>query len=191
MKPVYTILNILLCIILFWSVVKYGAQICEGYSNINSSKYSHTVNLPLTDTTSCGNFCGPQSQCVKTREQCTSDIDCKGCIEGFKGYDGAGKLGQSLTYSPLTTGYDNHSADFAEIDINAEIKKPYKGVDMWEDSFNRGIYLYNKKRESYDKYNQIKYLVSLEERNPNYPLKVSMTGTFYETTPPASNSGGF
>ena len=44
----------------------------------NSPKNSHNVDV-VNNEYSCSNFCGPQSQCAITREQCTSDVDCQGC----------------------------------------------------------------------------------------------------------------
>ena len=120
----YTIIYTLFCLFLFWSVIKYGVKVHECFSS-NSPLYSHTVNLPITDPVDCKNFCGPNAKCLITNEQCTSDIDCYGCTPSSKPnienppmpYDAAGKLGQNqgLQYSPLTTGYDKHSADFAQI----------------------------------------------------------------------------
>lgn len=230
----YTIIYTLICLFLFWLVVKYGAKVClrEGltefekysykiipypkdavinYNDVNSPLYSHTVNLPINDPVSCKNFCGPQSQCAITREQCTSDIDCQGCNPGPKPqsecitkevepYDATGKLGQNLglQYSPLTTGYNNHNADFAEIypgSKDVQIMKPYLGLDLWTNSFNKGLELYNKKRESAEKYSQgvsnaipLASKYKLPDLAPKYPLSYSATGQFYETTPPASNA---
>lgn len=247
----YTIIYTLICLFLFWLIIKYGTITCnsftslqktvEGitnisdtltdldsyskkivpypkdalidYNNINSPLYSKTVNLPINDPVSCKNFCGPKSQCVLTREQCTSDIDCKGCNPGptpkssciskeVSPYDGAGKLGQNqgLQYSQLTTGFNNHNADFAQVyegSKDLELKRKYEGVDLWTDSFNVGLELYNKKRQIADKYaNGISNAIPLAnsskisqtEYEPKYPLSISATGLFYETTPPASNA---
>lgn len=234
----YTIIYTLICLFLFWLVVKYGTKVCEktclregltefekysykiipypkdaviNYNDVNSPLYSHTVNLPINDPVSCKNFCGPQSQCAITREQCTSDIDCQGCNPGPKPqskcitkevepYDATGKLGQNigLQYSPLTTGYNNHNTDFAEIypgSKDVQIMKPYLGLDLWSNSFNKGLELYNKKRESAEKYSQgVSNAIPLASKHklpdlaPKYPLSYSATGQFYETTPPASNS---
>ena len=197
---------------------KYSQQVIPfpenariNYNNTNSSEYSHTVNLPINDPVSCKNFCGPNAKCLLTKEQCTSDIDCQGCNPGptnqtvcqtkeVDPYDGAGKLGQNqgLQYSPLTTGYNNHNVNFAQIYPNskdAQINRPYEGLDQWTDSFNKGLELYNKKRSIADKYNfgsdtttdtnPDTYMTSFETK---YPTTVSATGLFYETTPPASNS---
>jgi len=192
-------------------MVPYPKDTVINYNDINSPLYSHTVNLPLNNPISCQNFCGPKSQCLLTREQCTTDIDCYGCKNLTKKqsecitkevmpYDAAGKLGQNLglQYSPLTTGYDKHNADFAQIyegSKDSQLKMPYKGLDTWTDSFNKGLELYNKKRESADKYSEgISNAVSLNNKmnslvyNSKYPMTVSLTGQFYETTPPASNA---
>jgi len=197
-------------------VIPYPKDAVINYNDINSPLYSHTVNLPINDTTSCQNFCGPKSQCAITREQCTSDIDCYGCNPGPKPltncitmdvepynimpYDATGKLGQNqgLQYSSLTTGYNNHNMDFAEAyegSKDAQIKVPYQGVDLWTKSFNEGLHLYNKKRETADKYSEglsnAIHLASdtkMPYYEPKYPLTLSATGQFYETTPPASNS---
>jgi hypothetical protein len=192
-------------------IIPYPKDAVINYNDTNSPLYSHTVNLPLTDTLSCKNFCGPQAQCAITREQCTSDIDCYGCNPGPKPldacrtqdvepYDDAGKLGQNmgLQYSPLTTGYQNHNIDFEEAypgSKNAELTTPYQGLDLWTKSFNEGLRLYNKRQESADEYAEgISNAIPLASKSPmphyeaKYPMTVSATGQFYETTPPASNS---
>ena len=79
---------------------------------------SHTVDLPLTTTYSCRNFCGPNSRCSITGQQCTADIDCPGCQPyspplpknkdgNVPGDNDAGKLTLGVTpqYSSLTSGY--------------------------------------------------------------------------------------
>ena len=146
-------------------IVPYPKDAEINYNDLNSPLYSHTVNLPINDPVSCKNFCGPKAQCAITREQCTADIDCQGCNPGptkkttcdskdVEPYDATGKLGQNLQYSPLTTGYNNHVADFEEVypgSKNAQLKRTYEGVDLWTDSFNKGLEFYNKKRESYDR----------------------------------------
>ena len=209
----YTLTYTLFCLFLFWLIikygVKYGVKVRECFSS-NSPLYSHTVNLPINDPIDCKNFCGPNAKCLITNEQCTSDIDCYGCTPNKKfrqklendvtPYDAAGKLGQNqgLQYSPLTTGYDNHNADFAQIYENSkdsQIIRPYEGLDIWSDSFNKGLELYNKKRESADKYSEgisnaipIASNIPIKNNEPKYPMTISATGLFYETTPPASNS---
>ena len=230
----YTLLYLLVCIVLFWGIIKYGSYVCnypklEGltnfdkysqmvvpypsnalidYNNLNLSEYSHTVNMPIVNGDTCKNFCGPQAQCALTRGQCTSDVDCPGCNPGVTpqsecvskevpGYDATGKLGynQSLQYSSLTTGYNNHNADFAQIypdSKDAKLTRPYEGVDTWEKSFNKGLELYNKRQTINDKYindqMDFGFLGKKTYYEPKYPLTISPTSLFYETTPPASNA---
>lgn len=238
MSPISLFLSILFCIILFllllvWgneiiknhllckkegladyagaSVVPYPKDAIIDYNNMNSPLYSHNVNLPLNDTLTCHNFCGPINQCAITREQCTSDVDCFGCNHGLtlekpceeadiEPYDDAGKLGQNLgiTYSALTHDYNNHNRDFAEAypgSRYSNIQKPYKGVDNWGRAFNKGIQYYNKTRESNEKYGEginkvIRDKTSLNwlENQLSYPTQISATGEFYETTAPAANT---
>ena len=238
----YTIIYTIICVFLFWIIIKYGTNVLnnfclttslkEGltdfekysqkivpypkdavinYNDINSDLYSHTVNLPINDPVSCKNFCGPNAKCLLTGEQCTSDIDCYGCNPGptpqndcitkeVAPYDAAGKLGQNLglQYSSLTTGYDKHNADFAQIydgSKDAQLTVPYQGLDIWSDSFNNGLELYNKRRKSADEYSEgISSAIPLATKSKlpyyeaKYPMTVSLTGQFYETTPPASNA---
>jgi hypothetical protein len=114
-------------------------------------------------------------------------------------YDDGGKLtqNQGLHYSSLTTGYDKHKMDFAEASPgseNAVLQQPYLGEDRWMKSFNEGLALYNKKRQSHDDYNEGRFQGGLSQGIdtsnfvPTYPTTVSATGLFYETTPPAANS---
>ena len=192
-------------------IIPYPKDAVINYNDINSPLYSHNVNLPINDTISCKNFCGPKSQCLITREQCTSDIDCYGCNPGPKPqstcitkdvmpYDAAGKLGQNqgLQYSPLTTGYSNHNVNFAQIysgSKDAQLTVPYQGLDMWTDSFNKGLELYNRTRKSAEKYSEgVSNAIPLASNSklsyyePKYPMTASLTGQFFQTTPPASNS---
>ena len=196
-------------------IIPYPKDAVINYNDINSPLYSRNVNMPINDPISCKNFCGPNAQCLLTREQCTSDIDCQGCNPGptpqdtcitkeVSPYDATGKLGQNqgLQYSPLTTGYNNHNADFAEIyegSKDNQIKKPYQGLDLWTDSFNKGLQLYNRKRKIADKYSE-GVSQQIEDDEPDmtpskinfyemrYPMRISATGLFYETTPPPSNA---
>jgi len=182
----YTILYVLLCLFLFWIVITYGKMenfnnrihpigypknALINYKDINSPLYSHNVNLPINDPISCKNFCGPKAQCLITREQCTSDVDCKGCNRIHPvGY------------------YINNFSEIYPSSENSQIKRPYEGVDLWQDSFNKGLELYNKKRETVDKYSNDLTAFNSSDYEVKYPMTISATGLFYETTPPASNS---
>lgn len=182
----YTIIYVLLCLFLFGILIKYSNSKPENFNNrsigypknalinykdLNSPLYSHTVNLPINDPISCKNFCGPKAKCLITREQCTSDVDCKGCNRIHPvGY------------------YINNFAEIYPGSKNSQIKRPYEGVDLWQDSFNKGLELYNKKRDAVDKYSNNRTAFNSSEYEVKYPMTISAAGLFYETTPPASNS---
>ena len=109
---------------------------------------------------------------------------------------------QGLQYSSLTTGYNKHNADFAQIYEGSkenQLTRSYEGVDLWTDTFNKGLELYNRKRKSSDKYSEgVSQQIEDESSNKSgsqmnynemkYPMTISATGLFYETTPPASNA---
>jgi hypothetical protein len=165
----------------------------------NSPAYSHTVSLPIVEPISCKNFCGPTGKCVKTGEQCLADIDCYGCNPGptpqskcetksVPGYEDSGKLSvnKGLNYSELTKnlmkGFQNDFAEAKPGSYNTEIGRPYRGLDNWEKTFNDGLQLYNKNQE----YNNPLTLFE-KDIQPAYPVQLSITGLFYETTPLPGN----
>jgi len=61
----------------------------------------------------CGNWCGPKSQCLLSREQCSSDVDCKGC--------------QDLT--ALNNYYGDSTTDIGQSYMNKSIKDIPKGAN--------------------------------------------------------------
>jgi hypothetical protein len=170
-------------------IIPFPKNSLINYNNLNSPQYSHTVNLSINDPITCKNFCGPKSQCLLTRNQCTSDIDCPGCLLQSKKmptqprtnidpYEASGKIGQQgLTYSSYINSFNGHKFDQEEAfpgSINNKIIRPYQGIDRWESTFNEGLKIYNKKMGSY-------------LGQPEYPMTETTTGLFYNTTPPASN----
>lgn len=46
--------------------------------NVNYT-HSNNIDMPPFSKYTCRNWCGPNSQCLFSREQCFSDVDCKGC----------------------------------------------------------------------------------------------------------------
>ena len=74
----------LVVVLLFTAILKFyraTSQKREYFNNYQRSQaYSHTVDLPINTTFSCENMCGPTAVCSITGEQCTSDIDCHGCL---------------------------------------------------------------------------------------------------------------
>ena len=156
------------------------------------SSISHTVNLPLTTTYSCQNFCGPNAKCAITGQQCFADIDCLGCKpyspqdyspqekkakECVPGNDDAGKLTSGVTpqYSSLTSGYGTKEKIITKNMYDRPAQANF-GVDTWSKSFNEGQILFNKRYKP----NQLQYM-------PNYPPMYSITGEFIGDGPLPSN----
>ena len=152
-----------------------------------SSQTSHTVDLPLNTKYSCQNFCGPTARCAITGQQCFTDIDCPGCQpyspplsktkDCIPGNNDAGKLtvGVTPTYSPLTTGYGTREKIITK-DMYARPSQPNFGVNTWQQSFNEGQELFNKRYKP----NQLEYM-------PSYPPMYSITGEFIGDGPLPSN----
>jgi len=190
-------------------VIPYPKDAVINLNDKNSPLYSHTVNLPFNSPYSCQNFCGPQAQCAITRDQCSTDIDCPGCQppENPRGpcktkdvppYDPS-DLNQGLQYSDVLTTDNGRYKDYAEASpgsLSSTLQQPYLGLDLWTPSFNKGLQLYNKSRETHDKYSQGVFQGGAQQGipftkadfTPQYPTTVSATGQFYETTPPAANT---
>jgi len=177
-----------------YSVVPFPKDAVINFNDINSPLYSHNVNLPINDSVSCKNFCGPNSQCSITREQCTSDIDCQGCqpqnkpvnqclTEEVTPYEDSGKLGPGVSYSSFTKNYGSNYDEVYPGSKDSQLKRTYKGIDLWTPSFNKGLELYNKKETIMNAPND-------DEKQflPNYPETITATGLFYNTGPSASNT---
>ena len=160
------------------------SYIAESYDGSTS----HSVDLPLTTKYSCKNFCGPQSRCSITGQQCSADIDCPGCQpysqslsksgEPIPGDNDAGKLTIGVTpqYSSLTSGYGTKE----KIITNNMFSKPVMpnlGGNMWFSQFKEDQDLFDKR-----------YKPGYVQYMPNYPNRYSLTGQFIEDGPFASNS---
>ena len=160
-----------------------------------TSETSHNVNLPLTTTTSCSNFCGPQSLCAKTRDQCTSDVDCPGCQPvvpatdksygpDIRGQNDAGKLGYfSPQYSTLTTDIGTQASFYypasaiAPGSKTAQVAIANLGTGLTV-AGKEGQRLFNLKNA---------YLRKQEtglEFEPKYPARESATGLFVDKDAP-------
>ena len=205
-KKQYTILFLaFISFILYVSLFKwfdflikkgYVVEHFETYTNptidTGSPKTSHTVNLPLTTTYSCKNFCGPTARCSITGQQCTADIDCPGCqpyvpplpasrISCVPGENDAGKLTLGVTpkYSTLTTDIGTQAAFFEPDGYNKNNSSPQAnfGVNVWRSSFDESNNMFSKR-----------YTPSGLQFMPNYPKRVSVTGEFVENGPLASNA---
>lgn len=185
----FPILALILLYVIF-KMINYLAinkYIIECFTNKESDKTSHTVDLPLTNTTSCQNFCGPNARCAITGQQCFTDIDCPGCQpksnQSSQGSDcvpasnDAGKLtvGVTPTYSPLTNGYGTKERIITD-DMYGKPAEANFGVNTWRKSFDEGQELFNRRYKP----NQLQYM-------PQYQQMYSLTGEFINDGPLPSN----
>jgi hypothetical protein len=173
-----------------------------------SPETSHNVDLPLNTTYSCSNMCGPLSRCAITGEQCTSDVDCYGCVknddesEGFAGLEGfeglkgkdvdidvvgqnhSGKLTSAVpSYSTLTSDIGSKSRFYNNgLDKFSPVPQANFGENMWKPISDIGLDLYKKSRDwEKDAYpEKFQFL-------PKYPSRATTTGLFSNDEPLAAN----
>jgi hypothetical protein len=188
-------ISIVLLYLVFKTIDYLSAEgyIVECFTNgpvQESSNTTHTVDLPLTNTLSCKNFCSPTSRCAITGQQCFTDIDCPGCQPStpfskknknnqgcVPGDNDAGKLTVGVTpqYSSLTSGYGTQKAIITD-KLYGKPSQANFGVDTWRSSFDQGQDLFNRRYKP----NQLQYM-------PNYPSIYSVTGEFLGDGPLPSN----
>ena len=191
------IISIILLILIFYWINYLGANDYIEWNSVKESfntdislnnAMSDTVDLPLTTTYSCKNFCSPTARCAITGQQCMADIDCPGCqpntppsqrlTKSVPGDNDAGKLTWGVTpqYSTLTTDIGTR----AKIITDNKFSKPAQanfGVDTWTSSFVESEKLFNAR------YKPPKLL-----NMPNYPKRFSLLGSFYDDGPLPSNA---
>jgi hypothetical protein len=190
-KQYNKIFLIFISFILIVSIFKWIDYFTEHINiNINENftnhSYSHTVDLPLTNTSSCSNFCGPAARCAITGHQCLSDIDCPGCKinmpkksdklnENIPGANDAGKLTLGVTpqYSSLTNGYGTHE----KIITKNMFSKPSVadfGMNIWKPDFLEEQKMFDERYKPTNVH--------------TFPQRFSLTGEFIEDGPFASNA---
>ena len=184
---------VIFCLIFRWidylSIHKYITECFTTNEYLLNKGYSHTVDLPLTTTYSCKNFCAPTSRCAITGEQCFTDIDCPGCQPfspplsktktcDVPGNDDAGKMTFGVTpqYSPLTTGYGTQETIITN-NVHGKPAQANFGVNTWGASFSEGQKLFD-----------ARYKPSGLQYMENYPNEYSLTGEFLTDGPLPSNA---
>jgi hypothetical protein len=145
---------------------------------------NHNVSIGLTtlDAPKCQNFCGPNSICSLTQDQCTSDIDCYGCQPKIthapiypnpddpKALEDAGKLtfNQTPRYSQLTRNAMRYPSTGPQGPQGPQgPPQGYQGKDLWTRSANFGYSLFQKKK------------YTLDDPAPPLALQTSTTGLFH------------
>lgn len=201
MKKYNIIILTFICLLLFIGLLKwfnylvknnYIVECFTQMQNINeSSLTNHTVDLPLTTTVSCKNFCGPTARCAITGQQCFADIDCPGCqlpssdlkknqmaTKEVPGENAAGKLTWGVTpqFSTLTTDIGTQS----KLVTQNKFSKPFManfGINTWLTSYDSGTKAFDKR-----------YKPRGLQFMPDYPYRYSLSGQFVEEGPLASNA---
>ena len=191
------VISFLLLILIFkWSnylsINKYIVECFENQSPQINNTTSHTVDLPLTTTYSCKNFCGPTSRCAITGQQCFTDIDCPGCqpqtnnakkqsstSADVPADNDAGKLTYGMTpqYSILTSDMGTRASSILGNEFS-KTPSPTFGINIWRDDFDEEQKMFDKR---YKPPADLKGL-------PSYPPRYSVTGDFIEDGPLASNA---
>ena len=189
-------LVLLICIFQWINYFVKNDYIVENFtdpilSQNNSINTTHSVDLPLTTTTSCQNFCGPPSRCAITGQQCFTDLDCPGCQPNIPsstspykdtscipGDNDAGKLtwGQTPQYSTLTTDIGTRAKRLSKQKIVPPAMANF-GVNVWKSAFVEDEKLFNQR-----------FKASGLQFMPNYEKRPSLTGEFIESGPLASNA---
>ena len=181
------VISLLLLSIVFKMIGVIGPDMfmVEAFSTNNN--ISHTVDLPLTTTYSCQNFCGPTSKCAISGEQCFTDVDCQGCqpktsqpsvdTSHIVSANDSGKLtvGVTPTYSSLTSGYGTNEKYINDYMYNKPIQANF-GINTWKKSFDKEEEMFHKQH----KLNNVEFM-------PTYPSQYSLTGEFIENGPLPSN----
>jgi hypothetical protein len=189
-KTIMMLISVTLFVLLF-NLIHYLVKnnyIMEAFNTIPTDATSDTVNLPLTTTYSCRNFCGPNSRCAITGQQCSADIDCPGCqpyspplpkeSECIPGENDAGKLtfGKTPQYSTLTTDIGTQAALYTSNKFSPTPSASL-GVNVWRTSFDQGQQLFDQR-----------YKPQGLQYSPNYQNRYSITGEFNDDGPLASNA---
>jgi hypothetical protein len=200
MKKYNIIILTFICLFLFIGILKWFNYLVKNnyivecftqmQNTVESSLTNHTVNLPLTTTKSCKNFCGPPARCAITGQQCFTDTDCPGCQEQISniknnyrtnnvpGENDAGKLTWGVTpqYSTLTTDIGTQ----AKLVTKNKFSKPDMpnfGINTWMTSFKNDTKAFNNRYKPTD----LQFM-------SDYPNRYSLSGQFIEDGPLASNS---
>lgn len=164
----------------YLSVNNYISWVVESFT----SGTSHSVDLPLTTTYTCNNFCSPTARCAMTGQQCLADADCPGCQKGspnarassapVPGANDGGKMTVGVTpqYSTLTSGYGTHQ----RIISNDPPAQANFGPKVWLPG-------YQEEKAMFDK----RYQPGPIQFMPSYPSRDTATGEFVDDGPLAAN----
>ena len=207
-------------IVLFLYIINSRAK--EGFDpnalvtyDSNSPKNSHNVDV-INNPYSCSNFCGPKATCLKTGEQCTSDVDCYGCQPPIKPIGNKSSSNKLISDIQLTNDEPIYvsNTDVIPMDDAGKLtwNQPPQYSKLTSDigsraspstpgSLNEEI---TRPYDGYDKWTKsFNYGLELAEEKliyeyspapeeyrsmPTYPVTRSVTGLFYDMGPTAANA---
>jgi len=183
------------CILLLFAIFYWGNYLIKNnyivecfQQNNNPHINTNNVNLPLTTTYSCSNFCGPTARCSITGQQCIADIDCPGCQpyvpplskskSNIPGENDAGKLTVGITpqFSTLTTDIGTQAKLFNEKALTSP-PQPNFGINTWLSPSNKLQKLFD---DRYKPPNTVEFM-------PQYPSRYSVSGLYLDNDPLAAN----
>jgi len=193
-ENIITICLFFLSLFLWEGLFMWAPHILSVYEGMTQgSGTSHTVDLPINNTISCKNTCGPQSRCSISGEQCTSDVDCYGClpktadtnvktspeVNVIRGQNDAGKLtmGMTPTYSYLTTDIGTQATTVSLTPPSPSPPTYVQGTNEWRSKFDAD-------KSRYDK---LFGPLPPSKYSPVYPERPTLSGEFVEIGPLAAN----
>lgn len=170
--------------------VRYNEGMVNNGDNNNTMIHTYTVDMPLNTTGTCKNMCGPPNRCSITGQQCMADVDCPGCeqpttssgaseaTQEVMGENDSGKLSTAMTpnYSELTSDIGSR-ARLITADKYEKSMSPYRGINTWDAQFNLSRKLFDDR-----------YKPAGIRGMPSYRKQYSLSGSFDENGPLASNS---
>jgi hypothetical protein len=164
-----------ICVVLWLIICKWihfwvsNEYIAELFTQERTNQLtSHTVDLPLTTSYSCQNFCGPTARCSITGSQCSADIDCAGCelINKEHSWNILGNNKEAFTSNELAT----NSAVLNNFNSPAPLAD--YGINTWKSSTNQAYKLFKER-----------YIPDHIPNMPNYTKKYELSGEFITEGP--------
>jgi len=181
---------ILFVLIFLWINFLFKNNYIKGnFEHFTNNTNMTQVNIPLTASYSCANFCG-MGRCAVTGQQCIADIDCPGCTPNMSaqqkksitrdvpGNNEAGKLTLGVTpqYSTLTSDIGTQAFYFKD-KIGKKPSYANFGINTWSSSFNDTNNLF-----------RTRYTPTDLQYTPEYTTHDTTTGLFTNVGPYPSNA---
>jgi hypothetical protein len=192
-KQKQIIILAIISIILFYIIIQWSDYLSNNFYIIFTENFqsNSNVDLSLTNTNDCSNFCGANATCAISKQQCITDIDCNGCqtqhqnqpnqkhfLQNILGENDAGKMTFGITpqYSSLTNGYGTKEKIITN-NLYSKPPTPNFGINTWYTNNQNEQQLFNER-----------YKPSIKRYIPTYTNRYTLTGAFIEDGPLPSNA---